>query len=135
MPATLTLAPDPRRLLEQLDIPDCTCDEPHCPHLDQFLHDFDADTFPLTLDEWAELQRAVDPQSFSDPPLSPAPAVALSRVARVAVYEQRRAAGTGLWHRGDLWRHAPDTLSMSAHRQRNGVVNEDGVRETRRAAA
>jgi hypothetical protein len=133
---------DARRLLAALEVPDCGClpaDEDAlprpCRHLRKFQRRLSPDRFPLTIRQWAELLALLDAEHHEPPPC-PTPALAMSRAARVAVYEQRETAGVSLWHAGDSWRHHErlDALSVAVHRQRNGSVQEDGLALSRRAA-
>jgi hypothetical protein len=132
-------APDLRRLLENLEIPDCDClsDDGPCDHSQAFVERFDAETFPMTIAEWQELLVELDADEYTDPLPPMSPALAMSRAAVVAVYESRLADGVGLYHPRDSWRdrEAPDGLGISVHRARNGSVEEDGIATTRREAA
>lgn len=135
-----------RDLAACLEIPDCDCpvedeDAPGgCPH-----------THPLSptewaellagvyytalgrlrathgLAEWAELLAAVYPDEYADPPPASDAACVLTSEARVEVYRQRRRAGLGLWHDGDLWRDEDVRLGVAVGRARNGSDFQRGL--------
>lgn len=132
------------RLLVRLEIPDrcacppatrkplpCSCDEPcDCPvHLPPPCGHILARDHALSLAEWAELLVLVLPEDYTEPPPPTAPALALTRAARQAVYAERLEGGRHLYHDRDLWRRQPvdDTLKTgcAAIRVMNGYLDPD----------
>lgn len=122
-----------RKLALSLDLPDCNCKPDEvCPHV-ALAPDHD-----LNLEEWAELLQRVFPGQFTEPPPPSAPAVALSRQARVAVLEERRARRMALWHPLDSWRqenHVEFEVEVQAVRLRNGAVDPEERLTARPGAA
>ena len=140
-----------RILLRQLEVPDCGCKVhylplcqlgggsgcrerrqdgecdcawlpgPPCEHIAAI----NPDDSPLSLDEWAELLHALDPEDYDDPPPPAAPALVVSRQARVAVYAERHGpdpdlAAFHLYHPEDLARETPEHLAGRLTPRRNG---------------
>ncbi len=92
----------------------------------------------LSLDDWAELQRLIDPGEYDEPPPPLTSAAVLSTEARIAVMRKRVAAGRSPYHPADLWRLQPtaDGLHvgvLARHHERNGS-DQEGPLAARRAA-
>jgi hypothetical protein len=118
-------------LVRRLEIPTCGCSvvpipcsctepcdcpvrlPPPCSHILSADHG-------LTCAEWAELLIAAAPDQYLEPPPPPAPALVLSRPARVAVKAQRRAQRVGLRHPGDLHPGQAEHVGLHAHFAANG---------------
>lgn len=130
------------QLAVALEIPDCGCPdrfrkicachhECDCPrfpgepciHIRAANHDF-------SIDAWIALLLTVNRRAFA---LRPAPrrcSAVLSRQARVAIYQERRAAGLSLFHQADAWQGQPASDSEEelqvetlGERLRNGRSN------------
>lgn len=103
---------------------ECDCPRlpgPPCEHV----RAIDADDFPLTLDEWGELLSLYEPQDYDDPPPALAPAIVVSRQARIAVYAERHGADPDvalfhLYHPDDLAQAPPEHLAGRLTPRRNG---------------
>lgn len=92
---------------------DCPCCRGECDHPPSLFQPpcrhVLACTCSLTLEEWAKLVAAAD---RAEPP-EPAPALVLSREARVAVLARRHGRGEGLWSRHDLMPEDVDHLGQT----------------------
>ena len=140
-----------RILLRLQEIPDCGCKvkyqpwcqlgnrlgcedrqesgECDCPRLPgppcEHIQTIDPNKFLLSIDEWIELLRLVDPQDYDDPPPPAAPAMVYSRAARIAVMAERHGsdpdfAAAHLYHADDLLRAPPEHLGGRLRQRRNG---------------
>src|SRR5262249_57797182 len=102
-------------------------------------HALKAPPHALTLEEWAELQRLLDPEEHDDKPPPAAPSLVLERPARVAVMGTRRRERVGLFHPDDLWHDEEEgeraRLRLVAPHTRSGRCEEEEyVAPDRRAA-
>ena len=144
MPKTTPLA----RMLRRLEIPECgcpvkwmplcavtdrrgcaerqrrgACDCPRAPDAPcQHILSINPETFPYTLDEWADLLGFLNPAEYADPS-PPAPlGDVVSRQARVAVMELRHPR-QHLYHSADEWRREDwviDRLGQMLRQRVNG---------------
>jgi hypothetical protein len=74
---------------------------PPCEHVLSADHDLDADNQQDL--RWIELLETVLPEEYQEPPPPPAPEIAPTRQARVAVMVERARARMALRHPGDDW--------------------------------
>lgn len=143
----MSIPPDDLRTLAvRLEIPDCACpqcrakpipcgcDGPcSCPvRLPPPCDRITSHTHTLTLAEWSELLAYVDPESHLDPPPPHAPALVMTRQARVEVMARRQRERRGLYHPGDLYREpVPDVHTVPVRRANGRWVEEElEARET-----
>lgn len=103
-------------LIDALEIPDCDCRPARVPcgcgqpcdcppHFQPCPHVLSAD-HSLSLEEWAELLLALDPDNYTDPPPPPEAPAVCSTEAVVSVYRQRASGRVRfhLYRPDDFWR-------------------------------